>query len=102
MIFLGLILACGKSNDTADCFDAPTYSSWAKGFLIGKCQPCHASTAPNRFGAPEKVIFDDRSDVLRQLSDIKSAVLERGSMPPSGGVTDDERLLLEAWLECPK
>jgi uncharacterized membrane protein len=102
VILIILALACGKPNDTADCYDAPTYSSWAEGFLIGKCQPCHASTAPNRFGAPESVVFDDRSDALRQLSAIKSTVLERGTMPPSGGVTDNERLLLEAWLECPK
>ncbi len=103
-MILGLIvlLGCVKDGDTGvDCRQPPTYNSWVRGFLEGKCQSCHASTAPNRHGAPPNVFFDSEMAAEEWRERIYATIFEEGSMPPSGGVTQDERILLEQWLDCP-
>ena len=103
-MILGLILllGCGRDGDTGvDCREPPTYDSWVRGFLEGKCQSCHASTAPNRHGAPPNVTFGSEVSATEWSERIYITIFEEGSMPPSGGVTQDERILLEQWLDCP-
>ena len=100
MIYVILMLACQGAKDSGECVDGPSYDGFMEGFLIGKCQPCHASNAPNRFGAPESVHFDTRQKAVEQVEAIRRTVLVAESMPPSGGVTEDERALLEEWLDC--
>ena len=85
------------------CEDAPvlTWDNFGKGFTIESCQSCHASTAVNRYGAPEGVTFD----TLEQTLVWKARVLARATgatadMPPGGGVSDDDRYRLEVWLRC--
>ena len=90
-----------KDGDNGiDCRQPPTYDNWMKGFLEGKCQSCHASTAPNRHGAPTDVFFDTEEAANEWRERIYITIFEEESMPPSGGVTLDERVLLEQWLEC--
>ena len=102
ILSLLLVISCGKDGDTGvDCRQPPTYDNWAQGFLGGKCQSCHASTAPNRHGAPPNVFFDTEEAAMEWSERIYVTIFEEGSMPPSGGVTNDERILLEQWLECP-
>ena len=96
-----LFFSCGRDGDTGiDCRQPPTYDTWVQGFLEGKCQSCHASTAPNRHGAPASVFFDSEEAAIAWSDRIYSTIFEEGSMPPSGGVTNDDRILLEQWLEC--
>ena len=85
------------------CNGAPitTWDNFGAGFVTENCQPCHASTAPNRQGAPEDVRFDTEEDVWS----LAPAILERATgeeptMPPRGGVTEDDRYRLEVWLTC--
>ena len=84
------------------CSDSPqvTWSNFGEGFLLTHCQGCHAEDAPNRFGAPESVYFDTEADVDAQRASIYRVVLTDQSMPPAGGITDDELALAEIWLEC--
>ena len=96
------LLACAGANDSAMCHEAPTYDAWTKGFLKSKCQGCHAETAPDRFGAPEGIFFDTYDATVERIELIRSSILDRESMPPAGGVTDDEKLLLQWWLDCPQ
>ena len=101
MILILFTLGCSSGKDTAvDCDEAPTYDNWAQGFLQSKCQSCHYSNSPNRYGSPNYVSFDDESMTEEWLQDIKRTVLEQQSMPPSGGVTEEEMVLLHQWLEC--
>ena len=105
MFFLLWACASGKANDTSSIVctssDVPSYQEWTNGFLLSKCQPCHASTTTNRYGAPEQVTFDTYEQVDTWIESIARTVLEEETMPPSGGVTDEERALLELWLDCP-
>lgn len=90
-------------SDDPLCDEAPivTWSSWGEGFVIGSCQACHSATSTDREGAPADVNFDTRDEVLAR----KARILDRStgdspSMPPEGGVLDDDRQLLEIWLTC--
>jgi hypothetical protein len=46
------------------------------------------------------VVFDDEADVWTHRDAVLASVVERGSMPPAGGLTDTEITRLQAWLAC--
>ena len=93
------------ADDTADpfCAEAPvvTWNNFGNGFLRESCQGCHASTTANRYGAPEAVTFD----TVEQAWSWSARILARSgvedpTMPPAGGVREEDRLLLVYWLTC--
>ncbi|MFT5687152.1 MAG: putative membrane protein [Myxococcota bacterium] len=109
MIFL--LLACSdKGTDSAPpVSSAPewcaeevdvTYDNFGEGFLLTHCQGCHAQETPNRFGAPESVYFDTRAEVDVWRDTIYRVVFTDLTMPPAGGITDDELSLADIWLQC--
>lgn len=103
MIFL--LLGCAHPSDSATdpCADTPvvTWANFGQGFLLQECQGCHASTAINRFGAPEAVYFDTVDDAWRLHDDIlDQAGAEPPTMPPSAATKADDRQLLRWWLNC--
>ncbi len=119
MIWLALLWGCTDDTDlppppgtdtgtTADsgvpagCEDLPhvTYENWAWGFLTTYCQGCHASTAPDRYGAPEGVSFDDEAEALAWADRIEVRTLTQQDMPPAGGVPSEELEILGWWLDC--
>lgn len=124
-----LILACfGQPQDSADpatpttpttptgtgtstasttvdpfCEDAPvvTWNNFGQGFVKESCQGCHASTAANRYGAPEEITFD----TVELCWEFAGAILatatgDAPTMPPAGGVREDDRQRLAWWLRC--
>lgn len=95
----------GGSGDTGSgfCDDAPTvtWASFGRGFLLEACQGCHASTAPDRHGAPDEVVFDTVDDAWFWAPYVLAmAAYEPIEMPPMGGTTEDDRTRLRWWLEC--
>ncbi len=87
--------------DTGPCADVPlmTYANFGRGFLTEYCQGCHASTTLDRHDAPETVTFDTLELAWEQAD----RILERslgGTMPPSGGASEDDLTRLEWWLTC--
>lgn len=97
--------APSSPTDSADpaCADAPTvtWNSFGAGFILENCQGCHASTAPDRFGAPDAVVFDTLTDCWDQADRILArAAGVSPTMPPQGGTTEDDRTLLTWWLTC--
>jgi hypothetical protein len=98
----------GDTADTAGpepdfCDDAPvlTWNNFGQGFITEACQGCHAGDTPDRYGAPEDVLFD----TVAQAWDRADRILARASgdypsMPPLGGTNADDRLRLEYWLRC--
>lgn len=95
---------CGGLPEPAPgaCDDAPrvTWDEWGHGFLLTQCQGCHASTAPERYGATDGVFFDTVEDACTWAERIEARVLDDETMPPAGGLTQDEKLLLSTWIEC--
>ncbi len=87
----------------AVCADAPriTWENFGAGFVTEACQSCHASTTPNRQGAPASVTFDSEEEALALADRILARVVDAGDMPPQGGITSDDRYLVEVWLRCP-
>lgn len=101
-----LLLACaGTTPDTgADaCAEEPSVSweSFGAGFVTENCQVCHASTAPDRHDAPAEVTFDNAAEVWALRDEVlATAAGESPTMPPQGGVAEDDRHKLEVWLRC--
>lgn len=101
-----LFLACsGDAEDTAAayCEDAPRleWENFGDGFITQNCQPCHASTAVDRYGAPDDVTFDDEEETLAWADRILArAAGDDADMPPAGGVDAADREKLEIWLTC--
>ena len=110
MRFLLLIPLLACSNQGAEdsgspgvCDTAPpvNYINFGEGFLMENCQGCHASTAPNRYGATEGVIFDTVEDAWIWRDRILARALdETNPMPPAGGVSVDNLDRLQWWLDC--
>ncbi len=105
-MWLFLFLACtgAREADTASglCVDAPvvTYETFGAGFMTENCQSCHASTSPDRKGAPAHVVFDTVDDVWANKTRVIGLAVTAVTMPPLGGTTADDRALLETWLTC--
>ena len=111
MLFSSLgaaLTACGgaaqENGDSAQpvCDTAlpVTWANWGEGFVLTHCSGCHAESAPDRHGAPEGFVFDTEEQVLQSAATLLRMVVEEESMPPAGGVRDEEMALLEAWLSC--
>ena len=79
---------------------AVTWEGWSQGFFLTHCQGCHASTTPDRRGAPDGVAFDDAAATLAQRERVWVRTLDVQDMPPAGGLTADDRALLAAYLAC--
>lgn len=90
-------------SDDPRCDDAPvlTWDSWGQGFMVESCQACHASTSVDRRGAPESVQFDTREATLAAADRVLArATGDAPTMPPMGGVLDEDRERLLIWLTC--
>jgi len=101
---LAILPGCREST-TEDTFtpcgtDALTWENWADPFFTGWCNQCHAADAPNRFNAPEDAVFDTMNDVRERIDAIRFTVLEYGSMPLGGGLSNDDLENLDLFLSC--
>lgn len=91
-----------ETGDTF-CADAPfaSWDSFGHAILLEQCQPCHASTAVERYGAPAEVTFDTQAEALAQKAAIlRVATGDAPTMPPALSVEERDRYLLEVWLRC--
>jgi uncharacterized membrane protein len=88
---------------TDPCADIPlvTYNNFGNGFMTENCQGCHASTTADRYGAPESVTFDSVDEVWALAERILArAASDDATMPPAGGVSEEDRTKLGWWLQC--
>ena len=95
--------ADGGATDTGPCAEVPlvNYNNFGQGFILHTCQGCHASTAADRYGAPESSTFDTVEEVWAQRDRVLArAASEPATMPPAGGSSEDDRVRLRWWLEC--
>ena len=106
ILILGLSVACSgePAEDSADlfCQDAPilTWENFGEGLVVERCQSCHASGSESRNGAPEDIYFDTYEDVINHREKILRRVVDEQSMPPQGGLDDEDILGVEIWLDC--
>ena len=77
-----------------------SWDNFGEGFMATNCDGCHASGTRDRNDAPEEITFDTEYQVMTQAGDILSAVIDSASMPPAGGVLEEDLILLEKWLGC--
>ena len=92
------ILGCGVPDVAEEC--SPLYyENFGAGFITENCQGCHAREAIDREGAPADIYFDDVSDIFMH-KDIIVYELQELSMPPAGGIVEEERDAAIEWLSC--
>jgi hypothetical protein len=96
--FLVLLGACGEEEPAPQDCD-PGWEEFGRGFMAEYCDACHATTAPDRHGAPLDVAFDTEEQALSWLDRVEVRVLA-GEMPPGGGVFEEDLAMLEAWTSC--
>lgn len=115
---LWLLLACGSPEpdttpSTADtatadtgsaalCADQPpiSWEDFGEGFFTTWCQACHSATTTERNGAPTALNFDTVADIRQHRALIDRTVLDEGSMPVGGGLSETELLMVELFLWC--
>lgn len=101
-----LLVACadkGGDSATGVCADAPTltWASHGQAILTQWCQPCHATSAANRHGAPESVAFDTEAEALAWGERILAVSTgDDPTMPPGMPLPEEDRYRLEIWLSC--
>ena len=74
--------------------EVPTYEADIKPILATYCTGCHAD--PPAAGAPQPLITYDQAVADAERIRVRSVQL--GDMPPGGGMADNDRALLEAWV----
>jgi len=80
---------------------ALTWDTFGEALLIESCDGCHAATAVDRHDAPAEVTFDTKERAWAWAPRILArATGDAPTMPPQGGVTDDDRTRLYWWLGC--
>jgi uncharacterized membrane protein len=86
----------------AECADAPsvTWDGWGEGFVTTWCQACHSATTEERNDSPLGVDFDTEADLRFWADSVRRTVLEDGTMPVGGGVSEETAVLLETLLDC--
>jgi hypothetical protein len=104
LLFAARLGGCSGGDVEPDaCADAPTWDTFAQGYVHTWCLPCHSSavTGFDRQGAPDGVNFDIWSEVHGYKDRIAVRSVDPTSpMPPQGGVPQEELDLLLEWIEC--
>ncbi|MGK0358193.1 MAG: hypothetical protein ACI9U2_000476 [Bradymonadia bacterium] len=72
----------------------PTYETDIKPVLARYCTTCH--TDPPVAGAPQPLLT--YAQVLDDADRIHVRCVQLGDMPPGGGIPDNERALIDAWV----
>ncbi|MFT4980060.1 MAG: hypothetical protein ACI8S6_005972 [Myxococcota bacterium] len=106
-LLLLLSTGCDPKEDTAafTCDRDPplSYENYGSSFIATHCEGCHSVFVPTdlREDAPPGVDLNTYSDVLAWADriDARASTTESG-MPPGGGPSEDERVLLREWLHC--
>lgn len=97
MIMFLMIIGCAQQQKDT-CTDL-YYENFGADFLQENCQGCHASEAYDREGAPADVYFDTKEDVRTHVQRI-IVEMEEETMPPAGGLYQDELEAFRLWLSC--
>ena len=93
------------STTRDDCAEGTpfTWENTAQPIVHTWCTPCHgaAVTGADRSGAPADVALDTRDDLVLWADEVAQTIQTTSpTMPPAGGLTDDERAALVEWLAC--
>jgi hypothetical protein len=103
LLLVGCVPVEDEGATDAFCDEQPvlTWANFGQGYINHNCQSCHAEASPDRRDAPDDVTFDDQDDAVAMKPLILGvASREEPTMPPEGGVDDEDRLKMEIWLRC--
>ena len=110
-MFCALLLSCSPDPATDRAIPADSggcdniaildWDNFGHGFLLENCDGCHAATSEHRQDAPGATTFDTVAQAWSWAPQILAAATgTTPTMPPRGGVSDDDRTRLFWWLGC--
>lgn len=101
-VALSLIPACGNDTDPNCDRSFLRYDNFGSPFIVNWCRACHSSELPPgmRQDAPIDVNFDTLDEIRAWSSRINLTAGAGTSMPPTGGPSASERVMLVEWLRC--
>ena len=107
LLLLGCSLFASDTGDTgayAGCDRDPPldYDSFGEGVMNKHCTGCHSSYLPDgqRYGAPLGVDLNTYQGVLTWAERIRDRTLDLETMPPGGGLSEQDLLMIDEWLRC--
>ena len=99
-----LFLSCATPEsvqfDTqSDFCSAVQYHNFGASFMVQNCLGCHHPESTNRQGAPEDVALERLENIIEYKERIQIRI-EDQSMPPQGGLKEEDRNMAIQWLDC--
>lgn len=105
VLFIALVaLNCGEKVNPVRIVPVTetriTYTNDIKPILDNNCIRCHSSEkqGAERNGAPPDVNLDKYETVV-DVAERANAKIQSGTMPPTGGLPEEERNLFQQWLD---
>jgi uncharacterized membrane protein len=105
MMLWVLLLSCvteefysSKDTTESEC-STVSYANVGEAFMVQYCLGCHAAYSSNRQGAPVDVTLDSLEDIRLHIDQVRHEI-ESQTMPPSGGVEEEQLALILDWLDC--
>ncbi len=77
-----------------------TYTLGIKEIFDQHCIRCHShvNTGAQRNGAPPEVNFDTYESAIKSAQRA-NARIQAGTMPPDGGIPEEQRALFQKWID---
>ena len=108
LAFSFFMIGCGDKFDPVQEFDFDpnesnelvTYVDDIQPLLETHCLLCHSADnqGVDRNGAPIGINFDTYEDIIIWVNET-SLRIQSGTMPPTGGIPQDERILFQRWID---
>lgn len=111
LAWVALLLPLGCNSEGGDSAEADpcertpalSYDNFGHSLMDQQCAGCHSSLMPEgqRGGAPLGVDLDTYAGVLQWVERVEvRATGPEPTMPPGGGLSDEESAHLVEWLDC--
>jgi uncharacterized membrane protein len=84
--------ATGIVESDIACDSTLTYANFGQAFITTNCLDCH--------GGKESPNLSTQSSVQTNTTRILDEAVYSSTMPATGTLTNDERIMLGQWLEC--
>ena len=107
LLFVGCV-GCGGATEADNavvdpCEELPwNFANTGEPFVLNWCTSCHHSEIldDERLPGTAGVNFDTYDDVFARLERVEARALISRTMPPAGGVAEEDIARFQEWVDC--